>query len=102
MISQQLERVGIDRIDFGNNAEADIHIICRFRHQLMKPVVTPGFQLKVTGVGQCTLKIIDIKTNRVLFDESWTKGDQIGRWEALINKVFTEWKNQQTGSRHQS
>ena len=102
VISQQLERVGIDRRDYGNNAKADIHVICRFRHKLMKPAVTPGFQIKVTNMGQCTLKIIDLRANQVLFDKSWTKGNQSGEWEAFIKQVFTEWKIQRAGSRHQS
>ena len=101
VISRQLEKVGMDRRDYGNNARADIHVICRFRHKLMKPAVTPGFQIKVTDIGQCTLKIIDLRANQVLFDKSWMQGNQSGGWEAFIEQVFTEWKIQGAGSRHQ-
>jgi len=88
VISGQLDKWSIERT-LSDVAAAELHIICRFRHRVMSPVVTPGFQIKMTSIGQCSIKVIEKRTARILVDRSWEKGKQNGSLEDFINSVLT-------------
>jgi hypothetical protein len=90
---KQLEGLQIESTS-DNNSNADLHVICRFKHTLMMPAVTPGFQIKTTDIGKCTIKIVDKKTDKVLFEKSWVRGKNNGELQDFIGSVFAEWKKQ--------
>jgi hypothetical protein len=85
--------IGIALSDEGKT-NADLHVICRFKHTLMTPAVTPGFQIKTTSIGKCTIKIVDKKTGKVLIEKSWVRGKKNGELKDFIGSVFAEWKKQ--------
>jgi len=87
-----LKPIGM-RSTYSEDADVDIHVICRFKHKLMLPVITRGAQIKMTEVGECTLKIIDKKTEKVLIDKSWVRGKKNGSLQDFFGVVFTEFKN---------
>jgi hypothetical protein len=82
------------RSTYSDDADADLHVICRFKHKLMLPVITRGAQIKTTEIGECTLKIVDKKTEKVLIEKSWVRGKKNGELEDFFGSVFAEWKAQ--------
>jgi hypothetical protein len=92
-IRQQLEGLQIEST-FGNNPNADLHVMCRFKHTLMMPVITMGFQLKMTSIGKCTIQVVDKKAEKVLIEKSWVRGKKNGKLPDFIKTVFEEFKGE--------
>jgi len=67
----------------------DLHVICRFKHGFGKPMITPGFQIKVTYIERCTLKIIDKKSQKTLLDKTYLRNND--RVSDFIKQAFVEW-----------
>jgi len=44
--------------------------------------------------GQCSIKIVDKKTDKVLVDQSWTRGKKNGTLDDFIKAVFLEFGKQ--------
>ena len=90
-ISSLLDERGIER-SFSPEADVDLRVICRFKHGVRKSVVTPGFQIKSSFVNQCTLRIEDKKTGRILIERAYVWNKDNGDVADFIKQVFTEWK----------
>jgi len=73
---------------------AELHVICRFKHGLGRPVITRGGWIKTTYIDRCTLKIIDGKTQRLLLNKAFVRKDDRIEVDAFITQSFAEWKGQ--------
>ncbi len=90
-ISKFLDQKGIERT-ISDEPDADLKVICRFKHGPRKPVVTPGGGIKTTWVNQCSLKIADKKSGQIVLDRTYEwKKDKVDV-AAFIKQAFTEWK----------
>ena len=89
-------------IDLGYNTaasdadktNAELHVICRFKHGIGKPTITRGAQIKGTYINECTLTIIEGKTHKVMLTKTYIrKSDEVGV-DVFIKQAFKEWKDQ--------
>jgi hypothetical protein len=93
LIWDQLNDTGIGiALNDQDKKNADLHVICRFEHKLMMPVITQGAQIKMSSIGKCSIKIIDKKTEKVLIEKSWVRGKKNGELQDFIKAVFAEFK----------
>lgn len=90
---KQLEGLQIEST-LDDDTNAGLHVICRFEHKLMMPVITQGAQIKMSSIGKCSIKIVDKKTEKVLIEKSWVRNKKNGKLPDFIKTVFAEWKAQ--------
>ena len=93
MIRDYLRELGIEG-DIDDNPLASLHVICRFKYKVIWPEITQGGTIVMTEVGQCSIKIVDKKTDKVLVDQSWTRGKKNGTLDDFIKAVFLEFGKQ--------
>jgi hypothetical protein len=88
-----LREMGI-RGTYSDDADTDLHVICRFKHKLIWPEITQGATIVMTEIGKCSIKIIDKKTEKVLIEKSWVRGKKNGKLPDFIKTVFEEFKGE--------
>ena len=91
MIRDYLRELGIAG-DIDDNPLASLHVICRFKYKAMWPEITQGGTIVMTEVGECSIKLVDKKTDKVLVDKSWTRGKKNGTLDEFVTTVFEEFK----------
>lgn len=93
MISEMLDKCGIDS-SFSDEPDADLKVVCWFKHGPRKPVITPGGGIKTSWVNQCSLKIAEKRSGRILFERTYEwKKDNVDVAN-FIKHAFKEWKEQ--------
>jgi len=93
IISEILDKSGIDS-SFSDDPDADLKVACSFKHGPRKPAVTPGGGIKTSWINQCSLKIVEKRSGRVLFERTYEwKKDNVDVAN-FIKQAFKEWKEQ--------
>jgi hypothetical protein len=92
-IMDRLDEMGVDN-SLTDEPDVDLKVICRFKHGLRKPVITPGGGIKTEWINQCSLKIVDKKSDRILFERAYEwKKDKVDVAD-FMKQAFKEWKEQ--------
>jgi hypothetical protein len=92
VIDQLLGERGI-LSSYSNNADVDLIVVCRYNREFGKPAITPGFQLKITYIGSCSLKIVDKGTGITLVDKTYARKRGGGEVGDFIKSVFADWQS---------